>query len=393
MGPRPKGRGLMVRLLSGHMRTHYIARWSKSTHSNLREIAGRIAVAVREDTTRLAEKTMARTLPQFTARGAGLGRERRIEVDDCYPKRFGLVFDKLLQLGPGPPMQTRPHPLSHPNASSDVLEILQGNCAAAAGMGFGDDLGADHVVDVSHMSRLPARDVRQQLLCRLRAVALEPLAKCQEAITRISELSTSIERTAACSGDYVLTKIDTQDARLGRSFNFRENDHKMQIPSVAAPHEVCLPHRSAIEISTLEGAKSHCDAFAAFLSKNRKGSIDEPKGTSIDVNGALSAESQELPITPVRTVHPKALRCQVVQLDSITAPVLDRKVRRGIARGGIRRLQSGELRSVRLCRQQPYCDRTRHYHNTNCRLRHMPGTLQPRHFSFGVSAGIARRRV
>ena len=393
MGPRPKGRGLMVRLLSGHMRTHYIARWSKSTHSNLREIAGRIAVAVREDTTRIAEKTMARTLPQFTARGAGLGRERRIEVDDCYPKRFGLVFDKLLQLGPGPPMQTRPHPLSHPNASSDVLEILQGNCAAAAGMGFGDDLGADHVVDVSHMSRLPARDVRQQLLCRLRAVALEPLAKCQEAITRISELSTSIERTAACSGDYVLTKIDTQDARLGRSFNFRENDHKMQIPTVAAPHEVGLPHRSAIEISTLEGAKSHCDAFAAFLSKNRKGSIDEPKGTSIDVNGALSAESQELPFTPVRTVYPKALRCQVVQLDSITAPVLDRKVRRGIARGGIRRLQSGELRSVRLCRQQPYCARTRRYHNTNCRLRHMPGTLQPGHFSFGVSAGIARRRV
>jgi hypothetical protein len=56
-------------------------------------------------------------------------------------------------------------------------------------------------------------------------------------------------------------------------------------------------------------------------------------------------------------------------------------------------LQSSELRSLRLCRQQPYCDRTRHYHNTNCRLRHMPGTLQPRHFSFGVSAGIARRRV
>jgi hypothetical protein len=63
------------------MRAHYLARWSKSTRSNLRQISSRIAVAVREDTTFLAREPMFRTRADSAAHAAGLRGVRRIDVE------------------------------------------------------------------------------------------------------------------------------------------------------------------------------------------------------------------------------------------------------------------------------------------------------------------------
>src|SRR5665213_669700 len=128
----------MVRL-RGHMRAHYIARWSKNTHSNLRKIAGRIAVAVREDTTRLAGEPMPRTLPDGSTFATGLRRVRRIHVDHSDTGSRSLVFDKGLQLSPRPPMQPSTHPFAHLDTLSDVRQVLQDYVAACALNSLGDD--------------------------------------------------------------------------------------------------------------------------------------------------------------------------------------------------------------------------------------------------------------
>ena len=411
MNPRPKGRGFMVRL-RGHMRAHYIARWSKNTHPNLRKIAGRIAVAVREDTTRLAGEPMFQALSPVAASRAGLRGVRRIHIDHGDAGSRRLVLDKGLQLSPRPPMQTGPHSFSHPNTGANVRQVLQHDGAATRVHGLGNDPCANLVIDVPHMARFPAGDSSQQLPCRLRTVALKPLAERQEAIARLSELSTSVQSAVARRGNDVFAKIDPNNAvilRNGRVGNLHDG---VQIPPIAFAEQLGFADSSSVKIGLLEPPDSQVHPFAAGHGKQRHNRTGKPKGSGVNVDRGVRTKSKGLPRPAVGTMGLQAARngsnriarhLRTKSRKALTNGVVGKvmefhtvaaRLRKGhfcysIASRGKRQLQAGHFFKLLVRRGQRNRNRALHAPQTTCRVCHTPGLLRERRFFPGLNAEVS----
>jgi hypothetical protein len=400
----------MVRL-RGHMRAHYIAHWSKNTHPNLRKIAGRIAVAVREDTTRLAGEPMPQALPPLPADRAGLRGVRRIHIDGDAGSR-SLVFDKGLQLSPRPPMQPGPHALAHLDTLSDVRQVLQDNVAATGVHGLGNDPCANLVIDVPYMARLPAGDSRQQLSCRLRTVALKPLAERQEAIARLSELSASVQSAVAGRGNDVFTKIDPDNAvilRNGRVGNLQDD---VQIPPIAFAEQLGFADSSSVKIGLLEPPDPQLNPFAAGHGKQRHNRTGKPKGSGVNVDRGVRTKSKGLPRPAVGTMGPQAPRngsnriarhlrtkSRKALANGVVGKVMEfhtvaARLRKGhfcysIASRGKRQLQAGHFFKLLVRRGQQNRNRALHAPQTTCRVCHTPGLLQERRFLPDLNAALS----
>jgi len=401
----------MVRL-RGHMRAHYIARWSKDTYSNLRKIAGRIAVAVREDTTRLAGEPMPRTLPDGSTFATGLRGVRRIHIDHGDAGSPSLVFDKGLQLSPRPPMQTGPHSLSHPNTGANVRQVLQHDGAATRVHGLGNDPCANLVIDVPHMARFPAGDSRQQLPCRLRTVALKPLAERQEAIARLSELSTSVQSAVARGSNDVFTKIDPDNAVILGNDRVGNLQDDVQIPPSTFAEQLGFADSSSVKIGLLEPPDSQVNPLAAGHRKQRHDRPAKPKGPRVNVDRGIRTKTKCLPRPAVGTMGLQAARNgsnriarhlrtksrkalangvvgKVMEVHTVAAHLRESNVCHGVASRGERRLQADHLFNLLIRRGQPNRNRALHAPQTTCRVCHTPGLLRERRFFPGLNAEVS----
>lgn len=401
----------MVRL-RGHMRTHYNARWSKSTYSNLRKIAGRIAVAVREDTTRFAGESMPRTFPKLTANRTRLRSVRRIDIVCGNPVRRSLVFNKRLQFSPGPAVQSRSHPLAHLDTVADVGQILQDNRAGARQDGLGYDLGADFVIHVTHMPRFPAGDSSQQFLCGLRTVALKALAQRQKPIALVSKLSTSIKSAIARRSGNILTKINPKNSRTPRSCRLGEIKHNMQVPAPSLTEQLALTDRAPLKIATLKVAEPQWNLCSSAHRKQRSLLAAKSKRARINMHRRISAKAKGLPIASIGAMCSQALRnrCNrvaaqlrakrrelftnsivrnVMKLDAIAASVCKREIRHRVACRSERRLQFRELGALLGCWNKSNRNGALHKPHATRQVSHTPGILKERRFLPGLTAAVS----
>jgi hypothetical protein len=402
----------MVCWLGSHMRTHYVARWIESPRSNLRKIASRIAVAVREDTTHRAAEPVPRPLADLTASRTGLRRVRRVDVAHGDPECRSLILDKGLQLAPGPAVQSRSHPFAHPDARADVGQVLQDDRAAAGADGLGNDACADLVVDVSYMPRLPAGDSGQQLLCRLRTVALKSPAKRQEPIARVSECSTSMQGPAAGRSNDVFTEVDTQDVASGRGTRLTHVKCDMKIPHARPNQQLGLFHHAALQVVTLKGAEPHRYVLATARRENRNEMLSQPKRARINVNSGVRTEGDCRPISAVGAMRFKAssnaLNCitghlrtepwellsqcvigQTVELKAVAAAMLERDRRDNVAGRGEQGLQRREFLGLQFRWFQTNRDRALHPNQTTRQVCHTYGTVEARRFFPGRADGLS----
>lgn len=400
----------------GHMRTHYIARWSKNTHSNLRKIASRVAVAVREDTTYLTGEPMPQTLSTIPASRTGLRGIRRIHVADGNAGGLRFVFDKGLQLPPAPAMQARSQAFAHSNPIADVREVLQRNRSAAGVYGLGNDSSADLVVDVPHVTRLAAGDSGQQLLCRLGAVALKSRAQRQKTIARVSEFSTSVKCAVTCGGQDIFTQVDAQDVGLSRSVRPGYVQNDVQIPNASLLKHLGFPDAAAFEIGALKLAESHLDLLAAIHRKKRKIGAAKVEGARIDVDRRGCTKLHDRPLAPAGAMRLQAtgdggnrvadhLRSEtgepfadgvvreVMQANTICATVLEGGRRNRVAGGNESRSQGDHLRRLLTRWRESNRNRAFHEYNATRQVCHTPGTLQERRFLPGLNAEVSASTI
>jgi hypothetical protein len=400
----------------GHMRTHYIARWSENSRSNLRKIAGRIAVAVREDTTRFAGKPMPRTLAQLATDRTGLRCVRGVDVLHGNSERSSLVFDKGLQLSPRPTMESRSHPFAHLDTLADIGQVFQNNRTTFGLRRLSNDFGANLVIDMAHMTRFPAGDCSQQLPCRLRTVALKPLTQCQKPVARFSELSTSIERAATRGSGNVFAKIDAQNPATFRWCNVGQIKDHMQVPPPALAQQLRFADLAAAQIIALEHSEAHRNDLAAGHREQRDSLGVQPKRPRVNVNRSIGTKRQRLPVTQIGTVslhtlryggncvtrHLRAEGCksftnrivrQVMELDAITAAVRHSNLRDRGTRGCEGRLQFSDLFGLLAGWNEPNRNRALHRSNTTRQVCHTPGIRKEQRFLPGLKAEVSALRI
>lgn len=381
-----------------HMRTHYFARSMESTPRHLRDVPSRIAVAVREDTTFLAREPMLPPGAEVAASRACFGRESRIDVDDGETDCLRLVFDEGLKLSPGPTVQARSHALPSFDSGANVRQILHRDRAAAGLDRLRDDLGANLMVDVSHMTRLSAGDSCQQLSCRLRAVALKPPAKRQETIARIAKLSTSIQIASVGSRRHVFTQINAEHGLLAGQLSVGQVERDVKIPAPTPFDKFRLFDGSAIQIRALKATKPHRYALATVRRKERYVLADQTVGTRIEMHCSRGTEGNLLPRATVSAVRFEAARYrrdgvtrhlraqrwegftqpvvdQMVQAHAIGTTVFQRHAGSDVASSGEDRPQSAERQALIGARHQ--CNRNRALHVLYCTTQKMKGAALP----------------
>lgn len=398
MNHHPTGRCSYGPSWGGHMRAHYIARWSGSSHPKLRNVSSRIAVAVREASTYLAREPVFGSLTKIITPAARPRGVRRVDVRHGYSRSLRLVGNKPLQLPPRPPVQACAQALTHSNTRADVRQVLQYNRAATVFQGLPHDFCANLVIDVAHMAGFAAGDSREQLFCRLRAVALNSPAQRHEAIARVSELPTSIQGSKTCSGRYVFAQVDAKRPRTGRGCCIGQFQDDVQIPTALPFHEICLANCSALEIAALKGAHRESNLSATTQRVKRHTVIPQPIGSSIDVYGRGWPECYLRVASAVRAMGFQTacrscnrialhLRSQVrkqfaehvvrevVQPNAVRAAVHISDSRRRVARGPEYGTKRGELRDLLGRGSQTNCDSACHGRNCRRHVCHTVGTI------------------
>lgn len=388
MDQRPEGRCSYGSLSSDHMWLHYVSRCDESARCNLRYIPSRVAVAVGEDTTFFARKPMPLTAPQLPAVRTSLRRVCRIDVDNRHSSGLSFVSDKLLQLPPCPAVKA--HTLSSccPNVRANIRQILHSNRTATQCARFTDDRGAKFVIDVSHMARLPAGDSRQQLPCRLRAIALESRAKRQEPIAPVPEFASPVKSATTGRRGDIFTKVDAEyPAPNWRNVGKFENN--MQIPLAASTEKIGLAYGAALHVGTLKCPEAQADVLSTAHSEKGNHFAMESKRSGIEVYRGIASECHCGPcaaISPVRFQTPRR-RCyrvaghlrpqigktftqravrEVVQSHAIRLPPVVRNRRSKIAGSRERALQRSKCLLLMVCwaQGQSHCPLHEWYRNS-----------------------------
>lgn len=224
----------------------------------------------------------------YRADSAGVGRIDQLDAD---AGRLGFIGDEGLQLCPRPAVQSRAKALSGPDPFPDVRQVLQGDRVAAVSYRFRDDGLAHLMVDLSDMSGFAAGDFRQQLSCRLRAVALKPSSEGKVFVAVVSQFSAAEEFSRTDCGDGVLPKVDSHDiAGWGLGAGIRKIEDQVEEETISTADQYCFPREPINKEAPLEIAQSHRDDYPACRCEQGEGIPLDGIGSLVEVDGARVAE-------------------------------------------------------------------------------------------------------
>lgn len=383
----------------GHIREHYVPRWSKISHSNLRQVSSRVAVAVREDTTYLAPETMLFPLSKRAARTTHARGVGGVYIFDSQPGPLSLVLNEGLQLPPSPSVQSGANSLAHTHAVSDISEVLHYYCRVTARQRFPYYRGAYLMVDVFYMTRFPARDSQEQLFCGLRTVALKSRSKRGEAVAPILEQTTSVKAPAAGCRKNVLTEVDSKETASTMFWNVRKFKDQVEVPSPASTAKLCLTDRSASEVLILKSAEAHRQFDASSDRKDGQNPVrGYPISPRVKMHRAAGAEGRRRHVSRAAGPALESARSRSYGV----ADHLRTEIRHGAANGVVGEMMEphaidhagfgsnrayhvacvsvGDLHfpqrgSIALTRQEPYRDRSLHVGNLTVRWCQTPVTV------------------
>lgn len=230
---------------------------------------------------------MPLALPESSAPGAGFARIRRIDVDDVYTDRTGLVLDEALQLTEGPAVQSPTQPPAGVDARADVGEIFQHNLGDTVLSGFTDDGFAGFVIDLSRASFLPAGDLPEFLLGTLAAVGLEASTLGKVSIASIPQSFAAKDLARACGGQRILSDINSHYRSRNDQFRVLRFDGYIKEPSASPQDQIGLSYPTGLQDSTLMITKTHAYDGSSAKSVKRERLADEAIGTLIVVDAGL----------------------------------------------------------------------------------------------------------
>lgn len=130
--------------------------------TQITQIPGAVDVRVRAITT-LTNERMLTPLGNLFTRVASLARKSRIDLDGLDSGSRRLNNNHFLKLMEGPAVQASAHTLSCLDAVTNVREVFKADNADALFPSFFDDLFADDVVDVLHVTPFSARSLAEVL--------------------------------------------------------------------------------------------------------------------------------------------------------------------------------------------------------------------------------------
>jgi hypothetical protein len=338
-----------------------------------------------------------------------LRRVGRVDVDHSNADASSLVLYELLQLSPRPTVQSCTHALGGSDLRADVDKMLR---ATAAPNSLADNGCAYLVIDVTRIARLSARDFRQQLSCRLRAVALKSRAQCQKTIARIPEFAPSVQTAAAGRRSDVFAQIDAKHSYPTMLFDLRKIEYNVQVPPAALLDELRFAQCPPFEIVPLERTYPPADDLAPVQCKKRDAIFATSIRSRIKMHGRFVAERRWLPRSTVRTMgfhaashgsdriaghlctqlRPAlayAVIGQVMQPYAVRAPMPASDFGQRVTRK--RESHHKPLQSLGLpCRgKQSKCNRPLHITQSTPSRRHQYGIVRKGRFILGINAEVS----
>lgn len=229
---------------------------------------------------------MLNTRPQAATDRTGLGTVGRIDVNHPNTGRFGLVFDKNLQLSPSPAVQAGTHTLSSFDPLANMGQLFHSNGRDALFQRLFHNRLARFVVDVTHVPPFFARDFAQQLPCRFTAVGLKTAPQRQVPITNVPKLASTKNLPAGGRGEVVFSKIHAEDATAISRHGIGQIQNKIKEPLPTPVNQHRFLWFSNTEVASLKVADGHFDHSAARQGVEGDGIPYQPIGTGIEVNAS-----------------------------------------------------------------------------------------------------------
>lgn len=130
--------------------------------TQITQIPGAVDIRVRAITT-LTNERMLTPLGKLFARVASPARKSRIDPDGLDSGSRRLSNNHLLKLTEGPAMQASAHTPAGLDVITNVREVFKADNADALLTSFFDDLFADDVVDVLHVTLFTSRSLAEVL--------------------------------------------------------------------------------------------------------------------------------------------------------------------------------------------------------------------------------------
>src|SRR5450631_2755555 len=227
---------------------------------------------------------------------AGFGGISGINVFNLDTDRLCFVGNKILKLSKRPAMQARANAPTGFDVIANVGQVLKPDFTGIVGNGFLNNRFGYFVVYVFYMGYFFAGDFLQQLLCRIRTVALKSLAVRQELVSFMAQFATTKHLSGAGCSDIIFTNINTHRAVSGTGCSVGYVNNQIEVPLAFSFKQFCFFGNTRVKQVSLMLTQYVIDCYAAIQREQGNNFFLERIGTLIKVHGRRLFKADNRPV-------------------------------------------------------------------------------------------------
>lgn len=263
-----------------------------------------------------------------------------VHIENLDPFCLCLVFEKLLQLFPRPPVQSGAKARVPLHAFANISQIFENKNLCSRRHCLLDNRFADTMVGLPDASALFTRDSLRASLCPSRTVGLQPTSPFQKLVPFVSKRSSSIDCATRCGGKVVFSKIDGKDSALMLGLNIGKFDNQVEEPAIPLSDQLSLFNFALSHVFALTPSKGKRTPHSSPYGKEGEPIFFEGKGAGAIVNTScfLKSDLRNLLVS-------SNAKCLVASahLANPVANHLRTKPGKGCSQGAVAKVVQGDL--------------------------------------------------